>query len=189
MRRWRAGIPTRWDESKRTRSFSMMRPRPGLSKPAMQRNSMDLPAPEAPRMLSGVSVARNATSSVNSASFFSIWTSRAMSVLPPAFAAQALRMRPIVKPAKQRDGDADVHGAPGQGMLNFVCFHGKIDRDGDCFGFSWDISGEHQGRAELSERARERKNRTGQHPWPGQRQGDFAKNTGFGCAQGARGLQ
>src|ERR1700729_1640603 len=189
MRRSRAGIPTRWSESKRMRSFSEMRPRPGFSKPAMQRNSMDLPAPEAPRMLSGVSVARNATSSVNSASFFSIWTSRATSVLSPAFAAQALRVRPIVKSAQQRDGDADVHSAPGHGTLNFVCFHGKIDRDGDCFGFSRDISGEHQGSAEFSQGARERKNRTGQHSWPGERQGDFAKNTGFGCAQGARGLQ
>src|SRR5580658_3157306 len=143
MRRSRAGIPTRWSESKRMRSFSEMRPRPGFSKPAMQRNSIDLPAPEAPRMLSGVSVALKATSSVNSASFFSIWTSRVTSVLSPAFAAEALRVRPVVEPAEQCDGDADVHGAPGHGALNFVCFDGKINRDGDCFGFSWDISGEH----------------------------------------------
>src|ERR1700684_1736710 len=188
MRRSRAGTPTRWAESKRTRSFSAMRPRPGFSRPALQRNSMDLPAPDAPRMLSGVSVARNATSSVNSASFFSTWTSKVTSELPPACAAQALRVRPIVKPAQQRDRDADVHRAPGHGALNFVCFHGKIDRDGDCLGFSWDVSGEHQGSAEFSEGARERKNRTGQHSGPGERQGDFAKNTGFGCAQGARGL-
>ena len=86
-------------ESKRTRSFNVMRPRLGRSRPAMQRNSMDLPAPDAPRMLSGVSVARNATSSVKSASFFSIWTSRVTSVLSPALAAQALRVRPVVQTA------------------------------------------------------------------------------------------
>src|SRR5271156_4659137 len=113
------------------RSFNATRPRPGFSRPAIQRNSMDLPAPDAPRMLSGVSVAWNETSSVKSVSFFSIWTSRVTSVLPPALAPQTLGVRPVVKTAQKRDGDADVHGAPGHGALNFVCFHGKINRDGN----------------------------------------------------------
>src|SRR5580658_11871 len=155
MRRSRAGIPTRCAESKSIRSFRVMRPRPGFSRPAMQRNNMDLPAPDAPRMLSGVSVARNATSSVKSASFFSIWTSRVTSVLPPTFAAQTLRVRPVVKPAEQDDGDAHVHGAPGHGTLDFVCFDGEINRDGNCFGFARDISGEHQSSAKFTQGARE----------------------------------
>src|SRR5580692_3989740 len=132
----------------------------------MQRNSMDLPAPDAPRMLSGVSVAWNETSSVKSASFFSIWTSRVTSVLAPALAPQTLRVRPVVQTAQQRDGDADVHGAPGHGTLDFVCFHGKINRDGNRFGFPRDISGEHQGRTKFSQRAREGKNCTRQHSGP-----------------------
>src|SRR5271170_8046038 len=143
MRRSRAGIPTWCSESKRMRSFNVMRPRLGFSRPAMQRNSMDFPAPDAPRMLSGVSVARNETSNVNSASCFSIWTSRVTLVLSPALAAQALRVRPVVKTGEQRDRDAYIHGAPGHGALDFVCFDGKIDRDGNGFGFSGDISGKH----------------------------------------------
>src|SRR5271169_4955855 len=135
------------------RSFNVIRPRPGRSRPAMQRSSMDLPAPDAPRMLNGDSVARNETSSVKSASFFPMWTSRVTSVLSPALAAQTLRVRPVVEPAQQRDGDAHVHGAPGHGALDFVGLHGEINCDGNCFGFSWNISGEHQGGAELSEGA------------------------------------
>src|SRR6202522_3807590 len=104
-----------------------MRPRSGRSTPAMQRNSMDFPAPDAPRTLSGVSVARKATSSVNSANCFSICTSRVTSVLPLALAAQTLRMRPVVKPAQQDDGDAHIHGAPRHGALDFIGFHGKIN--------------------------------------------------------------
>src|ERR1700722_9806453 len=159
MRRSRAGIPTRRSESKRTRSFNVMRPRAGRSRPAMQRNSMDLPAPEAPRMLSGASVARNATSSLKSASFFSIWTSRLTSMLSPTLAPQTLRVRPVVKPSQQRDRYAHVHGAPGHGALDFVSFHGKINRDGNCFGFSRNVSREHQRRAEFSERTRKGENR------------------------------
>src|SRR5580704_8270562 len=131
MRRSRAGIPTRCAESKRVRSFKVMRPWVGRSRPATQRKSMDFPAPDAPRMLSGASVARKATLSVKSASFFSIWTSRVTSVLPPTLAAQALRVRPVVKAAEQDDGNAHVHGAPGHGALDFVRFHGEINRDGD----------------------------------------------------------
>src|SRR5277367_6604630 len=189
MRRSRAAIPTRRSESKRIRSFSVMRPSPGCSSPAMQRNSMDLPAPDAPRMLSGDSPARNATSSVNSASFFSIFTSRVTSVLPPTFAPQTLRVRPVVKSAQQNDGDSHVHGAPCHGPLDFVCFHRKINRDGNCFGFSGNISGEHQGGAEFSQRARKGKNRARQHTRPRQRQRHFAKNSRFGCAQCSRRLQ
>src|SRR5271154_236165 len=156
MRRSRAGIVTRCAESKRMRSLRAMRPRLGFSRPAMQRSSMDFPAPDAPRMLNGDSVARNETSSVKSASFFSIWTSRVTSVLSPALAPQTLRVRPVVKPAQQRDGDAHVHGAPGHGALDFVGLHGEINRNGNCFSFSRNISSEHQGCAEFSEGAGKR---------------------------------
>src|SRR5271170_2782278 len=189
MRRSRAGIATRCAESKRMRSLRAMRPRLGFSRPAMQRSNMDLPAPDAPRMLNGDSVAWNETSSVKSASFFSIWTSRVTSVVSPALAAQTLRVRPVVEPAQQCDGDAHVHGAPGQSALDFVGLHGKINCDGNCFGFSWNISGEHQGCAEFSEGAGEGKNGARQDARPGERQRDFAENARFGCAEGACGLQ
>lgn len=71
----------------------------------MHRSSIVLPAPDAPRMLSGASAAWNFSASVKFASFFSIFTSRGISGVPPGC---ALRVGPIVKTGQQSEGKGDV---------------------------------------------------------------------------------
>src|SRR5579863_5038669 len=142
----------------------------------MQRKSIVLPAPEAPKILKGAAGARNSTSKVKSASFFSICTSSVTSAPPPTLAPQPLRVRPVIKPAQQRDRNSHVRRAPAQRLPDLVRFHRKINRDRNRLRPPGNVSRKHQSRAEFAERPRETQNRPRQRARPRQRHRHLAKN-------------
>src|ERR1700735_255219 len=172
----------RWSESNKTRSCNETRPRPGCSKPAIHLSNMVFPAPDGPRMLSGVSEALNATLSWKSGSCFSICTSSAISTRHPASTPESLRARPVIQTAQKSQRNYDVNCAPCKGTLHFVCFHREIDGDRNRFGPAGDVPRNHQRGAEFSQRARKRKYGAGKHSRPCERQRDFAEYAPIRCA-------
>src|ERR1700685_837084 len=176
-------------ESNKIRSFNATRPRPGLCNPAMHCSNIVLPAPEAPRMLSGASDAQNETLSWKSGRSFSIWTSSAMSTCHPTSASKSLRARRVIQAAKESERNYNILGAPGQRTLRFIGFHRKINGDWNRLRLGGNISSDYQRGTEFPERARKRKYGAGQHAGPSKRQLDFPKYPPFRCAQRSRGLQ
>src|ERR1700691_118471 len=176
-------------ESNKIRSFNATRPRPGLCNPAMHCSNIVLPAPEAPRMLSGASDAQNETLSWKSGRSFSIWTSSAMSTCHPTSASKSLRARPVIQAAKESERNYNIHGAPGQRTLRFIGFHRKINGDWNRLRLPGDVSSDHQRGTEFPESASKREYRAGQHSRPSKRQRDFPKYAPFRCTQCSRGVQ
>src|SRR6202050_175750 len=176
-------------ESNKIRPFNATRPRPGLCNPAMHCSNIVLPAPEAPRMLSGASDAQNETFSWKSGSSFSIWTSSAISTRHPTGASKSLRASPVIQAAKKSERNYNIHSAPGQRTLRFIGFHCKINGDWNRLRLAGNVSSDHQRGAEFPESARKRKYRAGQHARPSKRKRDFPRYAPFRCAQWSRGLQ
>src|SRR5580704_14950469 len=171
----------RWSESNKTRSCNEIRPRPGCSKPAIHLSNMVFPAPDGPRMLSGVANALNATLSWKSGSCFSTCTSSAISTRHPASTPEPLRARPVIEAAQKSQRNYDVYCAPHEGTLHFVGFHCEINGDRNRLGSAGDVSRNHQRGAEFPKRARKRKHRAGEDPRPCQRQRDFLEHAPIRC--------
>src|SRR5579871_6618236 len=76
MRRARAGTLMPCSESKSTRPSSTMRPRSGVSRPAMARRDMDLPEPDGPRKPRGAWSTENSTARRKPGICFSMAISR-----------------------------------------------------------------------------------------------------------------
>src|SRR5215831_2570621 len=155
--------------SNNTLSPNWMRPRSGVSSPAIMLTIDVLPEPEAPNSAVTPSAASNAAAIEKSPRRFS--TSTASMLFPVKARSRAPREPFRDDQRQQRDRDRDQHQPAGGGIAAGNIGIG-VDRRGDGLRLARNIGDEGDGGAELAQRLGEAQHHAGDHAGQGERQGD-----------------
>src|SRR5262245_19637086 len=167
MRRWCVGRLMRVLESNSTVSAMAMRPRSGVTRPAIMLTSVVLPDPEGPnRAVTPFAVAKRAAI-VNSPRLFS--TSTASTLLSMEAHAGPARQPFGEHERHERNRDRDQHQASGSSIAARRLGVG-VDRGRDCLGLAWDVGNERNRRAEFAERLGKAEHAAGDQPRQRERQ-------------------
>ena len=168
MRRRQAGTSMRAALSNSTSSSSAMRPRSGLSSPAIMLMTLVLPAPDGPNSAVAPLSLANATSSANSPSCFSTWTDEHRQ-LPCKRCRRAPREPFRGDQRRKRDDDRNDHQLE-RGGVAARHLRERVDRRRDRLRLARNVGDEGDGGAELAERPREGEHHAGDDAGQRQRQ-------------------
>src|SRR5688572_25907586 len=166
-----------------------MRPLSGTTIPATARSSVVLPEPDGPKRIVTPSGASKSTSSTNERSAArSLFPFRVCDSFPTCFLIETCSMplhslRPAARQFVREINSGDRHRRQNQGqelrLPVCACEDRFINRERHGLRFAREVAGEHQGRAELAERARKTQDNAGQNASAGERQRDTKKGLEF----------
>src|SRR5882724_7874436 len=143
-----------------------MRPRSGVTNPAIMLISVVLPAPEGPnRAVTPFAVAKRALTVNSPSRAFNRFSTSTVSTLLSVKAHAGPACQPFGEHERhERNRDRDQHQASG-GCIATGRLGEGVDRGGDRLGLTRDVGDEGDGRAELAERLGKAEHAARDQPW------------------------